>query len=252
MSAGAWVQDIAQGVINGGSSASATISLTVGTSVLAGDLIVVRVFGYTSSNSTTNCSVSDNGPGYTYNTAAYSSDGNDCVWIFFAIATSGLASSSIVTVHLSNLSLRGGTATIAAASATEHAGPFLSSPLDQVQSNTQSAVTSLTTGTTGTLTQASELAVAAFAFVSSTSATITLTSTNSFTTRTSSQFGWAPNGGQRMGVLASDKVVNATTALAGTGTVGTSLSVAVSAVATLKLATDPYPLGYPPPSRTWW
>lgn len=248
MSAGAWVQDIAQGTSSG--SSSANISLTVSTAITAGNIIIVRVFAITSVGPT-DCSISDNGAGYIWNQAAYyvatSISSYARTWVFYVVASNGLATGKTITVALSNLA---GSENACNASASEYAGPFLASPFDKTTNNTSSSpTTSVASGTTATLSQASELAICAVGFLGDAAlpgTPQTLTGTNGFSSRAIAQ-----NGTTLSGVCALDKVLNSTSGVQATGTFGTSIDF-TALIATFKLSTDPYPVGYPPPSRTWW
>ena len=243
MSAGAWVQDI--GGAGSSNAVTPTISFTVGTAVQAGSLIIVRA-GANSSGGVTDCTVSDNGPGYIWNQAAYGNISGARTWIFYTIASNGLAIGKVIAVSFNNLS---GSLEPAAASASEYFGPILPSPFDQTTFTTDTFTTAVASGTCGTLVQASELIIGAAWFNNESTAAQTLAGTNGFNSRVIAQSSYA---GAYTGVGALDKIVNSTSGVSATGTFGYSVSTVVSLLATFRLASSPYPVGYPPPSRAWW
>ena len=236
MSAGAWVQDIAQAA-----TSLSSVPLTVGTTVVSDNLIIVRANSITAVGPT-DCSISDNGPGYIWNQVAYSGSSGigagSRTWIFYTIASSGLASGSTITALFLNTQGYGNIVT-----ASEYSGPFLPSPFDKTVHADISSSTAVASGTTSTLLQASELGICAVTFFGMTSQT--LTGTNGWTSRAVSFV----SGGD--GLSSLDKVVSSTTGLQATGTFGTA-SNGGALLATFMLSTNPYPVGYPPRSRAWW
>lgn len=235
MSEGALVQQIGQASVSGGAGTSRNLTITLTQAVATGNLIVIVVYNNAGSSASSNANVSDNGPSYTYNVDEYAFDGNFRafnVWIFSAIATSGMASGKVITVA-SNVDQA-----YASAAALEYAGSFVSSPVDQTHANAQnvsgSPITAATSGNTGTLGQPQELAIGAIGFVDPNVETETVTGSGGFTGRTIAQSGAAV----QTGVIPLDQVVSATTALAATGTLGNAAQT-MTVIATYKLLNFP-------------